>query len=249
MRSRLVLITVAVLTLVPLSVFADTVTGELDFNGSVTATLTSLNFLCNSPGGPTCSSAEGNFIISPISTGTFAGLSTPTTASFGHILHINNTLTPPGETVALANFLTFASLPGVTFTMTRLNLGTGGACPPAMGTTCTPTSTVLINPSNPLGKTGTIFEDTATGASAQDSVDAEAISASGAITNYTGLFTASFNGETTAQVLAKLANGGSITVPFAAKFTPTPEPATLWLFVGGLFLVLAGTRLRRFSHR
>lgn len=249
MRNRLFLIAVAAFIMVPLSVFADPVNGELDFNGSLTATLTSINFLCNSPGGGSCAANSGNFIISPISTGTFAGLSTSSTASFGQIKDVNNSVTPPGESVSLMDFLTFQSLPGVTFTMTKLNLGTGGACPPASGTTCTPTSPLLINPANPLGKTGSIFEDTATGASVQDSVDADAISASGAITTYTGTFTASFNGETTADVLAKLANGGSIQVPFAAKFTPTPEPATLWLFVGGLILVLAGTGVRRFSHR
>lgn len=254
MRSRLLLITVAILMLAPLSVFADPVTGELDFNGSAVATLTSVNFLCDAPGGPSCSSNQGNFIISPISTGTFAGLSTSSTASYGHILNLNNALTPPGETVALSNFVTFDGLPGVTFTLTKLNLGTGGGCPPAPGTTCTPTSPALINPSNPLGKTGSIFEDTATGSSAQQSVDANAVmtSPSGGTTAYTGTFTASFNGMTTAQVLAELANGGSVTVPYAAKFTPVgrtivPEPGTVWLFIGGL-LVLAGAGFRRFSQ-
>lgn len=242
MRSRLVLIVVAIIVLVPLSVFATPVTGELDFNGSLTATLTSVNFLCDAPGGPSCSSGQGNFIISAISTGTFASLSTPTKASYGHILNINNMTTPPGQTVAVSNFLTFEALPGVSFTLTKLNIGTGGTCPPAAGSTCTPTSPLLVTALNPKGKTGTIFEDTATGASAEDSVDAEAVvtSPSGGTTLYTGTFSASFNGMTTAEVLAELEKpGGSVTVPYAAKFTPVttstvPEPASFLMFGTGL---------------
>ncbi|HEX5482215.1 MAG TPA: hypothetical protein VFZ08_06270, partial [Terriglobia bacterium] len=104
MRSRLVFLAVAIAVLVPLSVFATPVTGELDFNGSVTATLTSLDFLCIFPGAGACAnSTQGDFILNPISTGTFAGQPVP---SYGHVLDINNTLTPPGQTVAVTNFLT-----------------------------------------------------------------------------------------------------------------------------------------------
>src|SRR5487761_89807 len=254
MKRRLILIAVAIAALVPLSVFATPVTGDLDFSGVVTATITSLNFLCDAPGGPTCSPGQVNFIISPISTGTFAGLSTTSSASYGHILDIHTTLTPPGSTVALSNFLTFDALPGVSFTLTKLNLGTGGPCPPAPGSTCTPTSPLLVTSSNPLGKTGTVFEDTTTGASAEDSVNADAVitSTSGQKTPYTGEFSADFEGMTTAQVLAKLASSGSVTVPYVARFTPVstttvPEPGTASLAIAGLlFLTLAGRR--HFSH-
>lgn len=253
MRSRLVLITVAIAVLLPLSVFATPVTGELDFNGDVTATLTSLNFLCDAPGGPSCTSGEGSFTISPISTGTFAGLSTSSAASFGNILSINNSSTPPGGTVSLANFLTFGALPGVSFTLTQLNVGTGGTCPPAAGATCTPADPSLVSPSDPTGKTGTVFEDTSQGASAEFSVNAEAIGTAGEMTPYTGEFSANFEGMTTSQVLAELAGGGSVTVGYVGKFTPVstttvPEPGTASLAVLGLLLVMAGVGVRRFSH-
>ncbi len=163
MRNRLVFTAIAIAVLVPLSVFADPITGELAFTGNVTATFTSLDFTCAS--GQSCSSGQGSFTIDgAASTGTFAGLGAQT----GHIMGINNSSTPPGSTVSLANFLTLPG--GVSFTLTELNLGTGGACPPAPGSTCTPTSSLLASSSNPSGKTGTIFEDTATGSSAEFSV-------------------------------------------------------------------------------
>ncbi|HEV2418941.1 MAG TPA: hypothetical protein VGX94_14185 [Terriglobia bacterium] len=248
MRNRLVLITVAIITLIPLSVFATPITGELAFTGNVTATLTSLNFTCAT--GQTCSSGQGSFTIDGTSsTGTFAGLGGQT----GQIMDINNTTTPPGQTVSLSNFLTLPG--GVSFTLTQLDLGTGGACPPAMGTTCTPTSPLLVSPSDPLGKTGTVFEDTATGSTAEFSVNADAFlsSASGQTTAYTGTFSATFDGMSTAQVLAKLSSAGSISTPFSATFTPVsttsvPEPGTASLFVMAGLLVLAGFGFRRFSH-
>ncbi|HEX5483764.1 MAG TPA: PEP-CTERM sorting domain-containing protein, partial [Terriglobia bacterium] len=173
--------------------------------------------------------------------------------SYGHVLDINNTLTPPGQTVAVTNFLTFTTLPGVSFTLTELNIGTGGGCPPASGTTCTPADPALISPSDPLGKTGTIFEDTAAGAVAEFSVNADAIGTAGEVTPYTGVFSGTFTGMTTAQVLADLASGGSVTVPFAAKFTPSPastvpEPSTASFAILGLLLLVAGAGVRRFSH-
>ncbi len=246
MRTRLVfLIVVAIAVLVPLSVFADPVTGELAFTGDVTATLTSLNFTCAT----SCSSGQGSFTIDgAASTGTFASLGGQT----GLIMDINNSSTPPGSTVNLANFLTVPG--GVSFTLTQLDLGTGGACPPTLGTTCTPTDPALISSSDPLGKTGTIFENTATGSSAEFSVNAYAlVTSSSGTTPYTGTFSATFNGKSTAEVLAELSSAGSISTPYSATFTPVstttvPEPATGWLLGGGLLLLLAGASVRRFSH-
>lgn len=251
MRSRLFFIAVAIVALIPLSLSATPVTGELFFSGDVTATLTSLNPLCSAPGGPSCAAGQGNFIINTTSTGTF---SVPTTSpSYGHVMDINNASTPPGQTVSVSNFLTFSSLPGVSFTLTQLNVGTGGACPPAGGSTCTPTDPALVSPSDPLGKTGTIFEDTAAGAVAEFSVNADAIGTSGEMTPYQGVFSATFTGMTTAEVLADLAGGGTVTVPYAAKFTPVstsavPEPSTASFAILGLLLLLAGAGVRRYSH-
>ncbi len=247
MRSRLLLITVAFAVLVPLSVFADPITGELAFTGNVTATITSLNFTCATG---SCSSGQGSFTIDgTASTGTFAGLGGQT----GNITNISNSSTPPGSTVSLANFLTLPG--GVSFTLTQLDVGTGGACPPAVGSTCTPTSPLLVSSSNPLGKTGTIFNDTATGSVASFSVDADAMltSASGQTTAYTGTFSATFNGMTTAQVLADLSSSGSISTPYSATFTPVssttvPEPGTAGLLATGGLLLLAAAGFRRFSH-
>lgn len=248
MRSRLILISTVFAMLLPLAVFATPVTGELAFTGDVTATLTSLNFACAM--GQTCSSGQGGFIIDGIaSTGTFAGLG----GQAGHIMNINNTSTPPGQTVSLADFLTLPG--GVSLTLTKLDLGTGGACPAASGTTCTPTDPALVSPSDPLGKTGTIFEDTTAGAVAEFSVNAEALlsSSPGQTTAYTGTFSATFNGMTTAEVLAKLASSGSISTPYSATFTPVstttvPEPGTASLAALGLLLVAGGVGFRRFSH-
>lgn len=247
MRNRLLLIMVAIITLIPLSVFADPITGELAFTGDVTATITSLNFTCGT--GQTCSSGQGSFIIDgTASNGSFAGLGDQA----GKIMNINNSTTPPGQTVSVANFLMLPG--GVSFTLTELDLGTGGGCPPSSGSTCTPTSPLLVNPSNPSGKTATTFEDTSSGAVAEFSVNAEAISSTGQITDYTGTFSATFNGMTTAQVLADLSSAGSISTPYSATFTPVssttvPEPGTASLFVVAGLLVLAGFGVRRFSHR
>lgn len=247
MRRRLILMGVAVAVMVPLSVFADPISGELAFTGNVTATFTSLNFTCAT--GQTCSSGQGSLTIDgTASTGSFAGLGGQT----GHIMDISNSTTPPGSTESFPNFMTLPG--GITFTLTRLDIGTGGACPPAPGATCTPTSPLLVSSSNPSGKTGTIFEDTATGSTAEFSVDATAMltSASGVTTPYTGTFSATFNGMTTAQVLADLSSAGSISTPYSATFTPVsrttvPEPGSAWLLGGGL-LLLAGVGLRRFAH-
>lgn len=248
MKRRIMLIAVAVALVAPLSVFADPITGELAFTGDVTATFTSLNFTCAT--GQTCSSGQGSFAIDgTASTGTFAGMGAQT----GHIMDINNSSTPPGSTVSLADFLTLPN--GVSFTLTKLNLGTGGACPPAPGATCTPTSPLLVSASNPLGKTGTIFEDTATGSTAEFSVNADAMltSASGQKTAYTGTFSATFNGMSTAAVLADLSSSGSISTPFSATFTPVssttvPEPGTASLAILGVVFLMAGAGVRRFSR-
>lgn len=246
MKSRLLFVAVIIAILVPLSVFADPITGELAFTGDVTATITALNFTCGM--GQTCSSGQGSFVIDgTASNGSFAGLG----GQAGKIMDINNGTTPPGQTVSVANFMTLPG--GVSLTLTELDLGTGGSCPPASGSTCTPTSPLLVNPSNPSGKTGTVFEDTATGSTAEFSVNAEATSASGQTTDYTGTFSATFNGMTTAQVLAALSSAGSISTPYSATFTPVssttvPEPGTASLFVMAGLLVLAGFGFRRFSH-
>lgn len=248
MRSRLFLTMVAFALMAPLSLFATPVTGELAFTGNVTATLTSLNFTC---GTGSCSSGQGSFTIDGTSSsGTFAGMGGQT----GTILDISNSSTPPGQTVSVANFLTAPG--GVSFTLTKLDLGTGGACPPAPGTTCTPTSSLLVNPSNPLGKTGTVFNDTATGSVASFSVNADAmIGSTGQMTTYTGTFSATFDGMTTAQVLAELSSKGSISTPYSATFTPVgttstvPEPGTASLALTGALLLFAGFGVRRFSHR
>jgi hypothetical protein len=246
MKNRLIFFAVVISVLLPFSVFATPVTGDLDFNGSVTATLTSLNFSCLFPAGG-CSAGQGDFIINPSSTGTFGGLTVP---SYGHILNINNTLTPPGKPISLTSFLTFDPLPGDSFTLTQLNIGTGGACPPAMGSTCTPTDPALVSSYDPLGKTGTIFENTVAGAVAEFSVNAVAISSTGQKTNYIGVFSGTFTGETTTQVLSMLAHGGSVTVPFAAKFTPVsvPEAGSATLVLSGLLLLAGAGLRRRFSH-
>jgi hypothetical protein len=248
MRNRSVFIAFAIALLIPLSVFADPVTGELAFTGNVTATFTSLDFSCAM--GQSCASGQGSFTVDgAASTGTFSGMG----GSSGKIMGINNSSTPPGQMVSLSNFLT---LDGVTFTLTQLDLGTGGPCPPAAGATCTPTSPLLASSSNPMGKTGTIFEDTATGSTAEFSVDADAMltSATGQKTSYTGTFSATFNGMTTAQVLSDLSSAGSISTPYSATFTPTsstttvPEPGTASLFAAAGLLLLAGAGVRRFSH-
>jgi hypothetical protein len=236
MRRRFILIAGAVLMLAPLSLFADPVTGELAFTGTVMATLTSLNFCTIT----SCTTGSGTITVDGMtSTGTFAGLGGDT----GTITDINSTTTPPGSTVSLANFVTVPAA-SATFTLTELDPGTGGACPPVGSATCTPPGTA------------TIFENTATGSSAEFSVNATAAltSALGQTTDYTGTFSATFNGESVADVLSMLAGGGSITTPFSATFTPVPttttvpEPDTASLIGLGVILLGAGVGVRRFSH-
>ncbi len=250
MRTRLVLIAVAIVVLVPLSVFGDPVTGDLDIAGSVVATLTSLDFCSSSSCASATSSTSGAFTVQSSSTGTWAGLN----GTSGTILDISNSSTPPGATVSLSDFLTLSN--GDTFTLTELDIGTGGTCPPTSGTTCTPTDPALVSSVDPLGKTGTIFENTATGSTAEFSIDALAVvtTPSGQTTDYTGTFSATFDGMTVAQVLGDLSSAGSIQTAFSATFTPVstttvvPEPGTASLIAAGLLLLGGAGLRRRFSH-
>ena len=83
------------------------------------------------------------------------------------------------------------------------------------------------------------LQDTAFGAVASFNVSGSVLNGTTTAANYTGTFSATFNGITSAQLLSEIASGALITTPFSGTFTATvtptvPEPGTLLLMGAGL---------------
>ncbi len=190
--------------------------GTLFFGGGVNLSATGLDF----PASPVVIGglAGGNFLVNPLSTGTFAALAN----SFGTALDL--------PAAPLLNFLSFQADPGLQFDLS--NVEGGGfspvfcAAPPALGQSCTLTDQPfeLANVSG-----GSVLSFNVDGM----------MSAGIEQTVYQAVYSMQFLGLTYQQVLATLLGGGSVTTIYSATFSgdgtaSVPEPVSLVLVGVGL---------------
>jgi hypothetical protein len=211
--------------------YSAAIIGDLNFNGSLNATLSSFDFLPPNIG-------TGDFTVQNFGN---TGFFTTLTGTDGKVRDLNAGIAPAGTTVSLTNFLTFNSAPNVSFTLTKLLPGTFGqagcsASPAEPGQTCTPFAASPINFINTSRTASTasfavegFFTDSSTGQSFLG----------------TGQFSANFLTQNYQQILGILGAGGSVQTPFTGVFSSVPEPDML-PSVLGLGMVIAGAvTLRR----
>jgi hypothetical protein len=203
-RAALLLIVVALLV-VPSSVRAAVITGQLSTTGGVRLSSTAMDFL------PPVGGGTGTFNVTPPVSGTFAG----TVGTTGTIKDITTGSLP------VSGWMTLAAMPGVQFDLLSFAPGVypSGAIPTpaAAGQIYTPPGSIF-NFSN-LSPTSSTVSFTAN-VNAHDAV--------GPATPYTGVFTAQFSDQNFQSVVATLNAGGTVDASYSASFTPTapiPEPS------------------------
>lgn len=156
----------------------------------------------------------------------------------GSILDLNAATT----TFPVANFMTFATAPGLSFDLTSLGPG--------------PTNTVCATTLNPNAPACSVFagspfvlQSTATGTSVTLSATGIARDGTTPNSNWIGAYTTQIANVTPAAIQATILAGGSETSTYSGDFSisavaPIPEPATLsTMLLGGL--LLAGGLFRR----
>jgi len=225
-------LTTAVIGVLSTVASAAIISGELNNAGDVQVTATDINFLPLGVG-------TGTFTVTP---GTQTGSFIPLASTTGTILDLNQAAQPTGTPLNLANFMTFASAPGLHFDLDFIDPGvyTAAECglAPAPGQTCTPF------PSSPFN-----LANTAVGSTASFTIRGIVSDGSGdPSSSFTGTISTSFTGIPYQQLLATVAQGGSVDASFQGNFvvTAVPEPSTLVLSSLGALLVLgAGWRRRR----
>lgn len=153
---------------------------------------------------------------------------------------INVILTPP-----IANFLTFASDPNLSFTLTEVLGGVfspltcGGT--PAPGQTCSPAGTPF-NLSNGSGTASASFDIVGFFVTANDGVQTPA----------RGEFSASFTSSFFQDLLAGIATTPQV-IPYGAQFVTTAVPEPVYGLLTGVFgamlMALGGTMRRRIERK
>jgi hypothetical protein len=214
---------------VPLASTASTISGVLSVTGTIEISNDSIAFGSNqfSVTSP-ASSQQGGF-----------------TALAGTTGNIGNITNPPYATGVIfptPDFMTFAIVPNITFTLLELEPGTAGAAgctstPPAAGQMCTP--------SLPSQSPFNLFNLSATSSIATFSIlGVEVDSLTDTSTPVTGVFTVPLAGENFQTILATIAGGGTVSSSFAAQFTtdtssvpPVPEPGTLSMMAIGMLAI------------
>jgi hypothetical protein len=235
----------------------------LIFNGNAQVGATFLNWLCNQPGAPTagCGSTAGNIAVAS-STGTFAALN----GDFGYIKDINEAGQPVQNVPfpTLANFITFVTssnvaLPNITLDLTELPEGTDTQSATCAGLShCTPTSAAFVNPNNPGGVSAFNLDYNSTVNSTTASFSFMGIVRDNvpgdnpSMAAFTGTFSEPIANTTPQELLATIANGGTVTAAYGEQGSLTintvPEPGTTALVLGGVLLLLGKVGMRHFNR-
>jgi hypothetical protein len=217
-----------------------TVAGELDTGGTGTLTVSAaaLTFTPNDTTGFSTEVAAGSNL-------TFAGCTTgvlgdPGCLKQGEGVNIAGGL-PITGLGPIANFLTFASTPSLVYSLTGYEPGSsntncaglavGESCSVFAGSPVVLTREAGGKTSSELGVFGTVSDGTLP------------------VSTWTGLFTATTNRKTPAQLQAIILGGGSLTNTHSGDFTvvsTTPEPRLISLVaLAGLFLAIVVQKRRR----
>lgn len=195
--------------------YSAAITGQLDFTGAVTATATTFDFLPATLG-------TGNFIIVPFSPPN-SGFFAPLAGTSGAIKDISSvpapgfTTAPADVPILVQDFLTFASAPTASFTLTSIQ------------------STIFAQTGSSVSATILV-----SGFFVDSSDPATTYSGS-------GIFTTQIQNQTIAGLTNLLASGGSVTASYSASFQavpePTPLPAILALGIIGTGVLVLRRRL------
>ena len=233
-KLTVVSLTILSLAVLPKPAEAAVITGTLDISGAVSVIAL--------PGGQTLldflplGGGVGITVVEPTSTGTFAGI-----GGTDIIKDLSSAVFPTTGFAPLDKFQTLSALPTVNFVLEDIlactELGPFVTCPAAAGPNSafgfaqTPGGTTVT-----LVMTGIVF----------DSLTPNLVS------QWTGIFTAQFPGQTIAQLLAQFATDGFIDTSFSAsKITvfQVPEPGMLALLGTALIAGAARARRRRQSSQ
>jgi|SRR5579863_6197331 len=214
MRKVVLMLSFVAAVSIPAAARADVILGVLNATGTANISFGSIAFLDNAFSINSPASAQ---------TGGFMALA----GTAGTIQNITN---PPDATGPLdvPDFMTFASAPNISITLTYLLPGIDGAAGcsdpvPAAGQLCTP-DVPVESPFN-------LENTSATSSSAAFNVlGVEVDSLTGHTVDVTGAFSTPFTSQSFQDLLKVIAAGGTITTAFAAQFSTvsaTPEPSTL----------------------
>jgi hypothetical protein len=172
-------------------------------------------------------------------TGSFSGL----VGTTGTVKDLEDDFAPVNTNISVANFLTAAANPGLSFTLNFVPMGTGSAagCSTAPGAVCTP-------PNSPFTITNLADTDgdgIADNASVAFVVRGTVSDASGS-TAFNGRFSTQI-GMSAAEAIAIVTGGGWVESSHSADFDATaiPEPGTISLLAGGALMLLAARFRRR----
>lgn len=222
------------LAILPTTAQAVPIAGDLTLAGAVTVTDTDIDFLDSFAGG-------NEFIVipDPGPADYFSFLS----GTFGDALDLNYLAQPVGPAgfTPLQNFLTFDADPGLSFTLEAI-----AACDPA---TCFFPGTPF-NIFQTFNDTTGDFDTTVQMALRGTVQDTTGPNGTGEISTFAASYTATFQGQTIAEVMADFNADNQIDAPYSAEITaqivPTaiPEPATLLTFGAGTALLAAHRRRR-----
>jgi hypothetical protein len=239
MTKSFLVLSLAAMVSAPFAARASLITGVLNITGTanvsqgVIAFVPSNQFTINAP----ASSQGGGFMALAGTSGT-----------------IQNLTDPPDTTGPLnvPNFITFAAAPNISFTLTFLTPGIDGAAgctasPAAAGQVCTPN----IPDQSPFNLQNT-STSTSTASFSVMGIEHDTLTNTNA--NFIGTFSEPFDTMNFQQILAAIASGSTLTTPFSAQFsvTPqvtTPEPNTWLELMLGFAMVGIGVVYRRKLRR